>query len=249
MTCQTEAWLKVAEIAGHEANLIFMFDATNCEHCKQAARLVGREAPGRITYNVRANAQGQVLSFDRQGTASGGQKEARQVYPDESILKLTCRQLLGEGLHDRRLETGKTYDVAWLHPEEWHRAAADDSPGRSSSSSRAAGEEEPFPRTGAGSLALRYDGFTLVRDLRVAHFTAVRAGGSFSSTATGNAGTSAAAGRGENEVGLANFRLEDGFLEKFGLVLPSSFFNSQGKESRQEAGASGDVLITVRRTE
>ena len=112
MACRHEAWLKVNQLSGNEATLSFTFDASKCEACKQQAKQAGREPPGKVTYTVRANRDGEILSFEREGGQSGN----RQMGSWEEVLKLQCRQLLGEGLHDQQLEPGKTYDVAWMSP-------------------------------------------------------------------------------------------------------------------------------------
>ncbi len=220
--CKHDAWLKVTEVSGDEGTLSFTFDASNCEFCKQAAKEAGREPPGKATYTVRANKKGEVFSFQPEGGGAAGQTMASW----EPMMKLQLRQLLGHGLHDQRLEPGKTYDAEWTHPEAWQKVCP----------YRTAGGETSRPAD-LKTFQLRYDGHTRTEDVPVGLFTVVPAGG----------WSSGAIERADRQYGQTNFRTEDGLLERFALVVPAYYFT--GKPDQKGPGMEGDMEFTIRRTE
>ena len=250
--CKHDNWLKVIQSSGDEATVSFTFDATNCEMCKQAAKQAGREAPGKGTYTVRTSKRGEVVSVEPEA----GTTATKQLTNMEEIVKLQVRQLLGDGLHDQKLEPGRTYDAQWMHFEAWDKA-------KQAAFGATSGSRESTGHA-AKSCALRYDGTTETTGERVAVFTVVPsgAGGSFSNPRPDETPRNEQqAGRRERDdfrqvggmtdhpAGMTNFRLTDGFLERFALILPASFMNSSDKEGRSGQTYDGPFQLTIRRAD
>jgi hypothetical protein len=234
--CKHEAEAKVTKVSGDDLTLTFTYDASKCEMCKEHSRKLGRDAPGKLIYNVRANKKGEVLSFRKDETSSGG-----QGLELENMLKTQTRQLLGHGLREARLEPGKSYDVVWMHPESWKM-------GSDQSSGSVTGRDAS---TKAGSIffELRYDGRTNLDDEKVVRFTIAPVTGSFSSPGDESTTGDVVTGIGR-EAGYAGYRLEDGLLERFAFVLPSAIIKEMHKsdgEGQEQGGMHGDMLITIRR--
>lgn len=278
MVCKHQTEAKVTKASGDEATINFTFDASRCEFCKQQASKTGQKPPEKLTYSARVSKRGEVLSFEEEGGGGGGQGNEWK-----GMLMTQARQLVGEGLHEGRLEPGKTYDVIWMRPESWQKGAGDrvkssSSSGESSTTRGATGGESTGAAarattrgesSGAGGFRfeLKYDGRTRLEGTQVTCFTSRSTGGSSSGAgsragageSSSTEGSSSGArsidgntGGSGGEAGKACFRLDDGLLERFALVLPASLMKEIHKdEGKSEAGAMppGDMLIKIRRAQ
>lgn len=278
MVCKHQTEAKVTKASGDEATINFTFDASRCEFCKQQASKTGQKPPEKLTYSARVSKRGEVLSFEEEGGGGGGQGNEWK-----GMLMTQARQFVGEGLHEGRLEPGKTYDVIWMRPESWQKGAGDrvkssSSSGESSTTRGATGGESTGAAarattrgesSGAGGFRfeLKYDGRTRLEGTQVTCFTSRSTGGSSSGAgsragageSSSTEGSSSGArsidgntGGSGGEAGKACFRLDDGLLERFALVLPASLMKEIHKdEGKSEAGAMppGDMLIKIRRAQ
>jgi len=269
--CKHDAWVKVTKSSADASTGSFTFDATNCEFCQQAAKQAGQEAPGKGTYTFQTNQKGDVTSLQPENTGAANAHLASM----EPMLKLQLRQLLGNGLHDQRLEPGKTYDAAWMHFDEWQKAKEAMMGGKKTAgaqpSSPTAGRETP-DHPEMKNFALRYDGITETDGEKVALFTGASEGSSKTLRPTTDRPNPDQVGREERtfDVGTttgrqtiycqSNFRLEDGLLERFALVMPASCMNPEraadtatdrttDKNDPKIAGSDGLVQLTIKRVD
>lgn len=265
--CNHEAWMKATNVSGDETTVNFTFDASKCEKCREKAKETGSPMPGKIEYTAKVTKDGDITSFQRQDrgqgqdASSGGSTGKESGFDD--MLKTHAEQLLGYGLHGKKLEPDRMYDVAWMHPENWETKSHHDgahepstgagasSTGGSSSSGGSSQERSGEASWGAGkSFALRYDGKAKTEASEAAHFRIVPAAGSFSSPESGSsAGGSSGEGQ---EIGKVNFRLEDGLLDRFAMVMDPSFMKEG--EHGSKAGEPGTremkkFVITIRRAD
>jgi len=288
MMCKHQAEAKVSKMSGDEATISFTFDASRCQFCKEQAQKQGQKPPEKLTYNARVSQQGQVLSFEEEG-GGGGQSQGSEW---KNVIMTQARQLVGEGLHQGRLEPEKTYDVSWMRPESWKKGSGGQESGRPAQSSSSGESQQGGKRSttggesssgttrataqsgGSGSqrFQLRYEGRTRAEGGQVALFNISSSGGGSSgagsqsggseksSSESSGAGSSSSrsidgsgGGSSGGEAGKAAFRLEDGLLEKFALILPASVMKEMHKDEEKsgEAGSMpmGDMLITIRRSQ
>ena len=208
MMCKHQAEAKVTKSSGEETTIAFTFDASQCQFCKEQAQKQGQKPPEKLTYQARVSQQGQVLSFEEQGGGGGGGQSQAAEY--KNMIMTQARQLVGEGLHQGRLEPGKTYDVSWMRPESWKKGSGGSESGRAAGSSSSgreseqsgkrptAGEESQSGTSrataqsgGSGSqrFQLRYEGRTRAEGDQVALFNISSSGGSSSGSGSRSGGS------------------------------------------------------------
>lgn len=255
--CRHETWVKTTKVSGDEATFEVTFDGSKCAMCT-AKHTAGGKTPDpsmmKSTYTARVSKDGNLLALDHQ---SGGSQDASERAGWESIFRNHFQQLLGYGLHDRKLEPGKVYEAAWL------KKGAFSPQGTGHETSETAGQK--MMEMPPINCVLRYEGWTDVGGQRQVHFAVLPASGSFSGadTGTGNrtdrssqpreegqnrdarsadteryVGGAASSGR---NLGVVLYRVDDGCLEKFHF-MPSTVLSGDRERNARE-GHAWEVMI------